>query len=49
MAVVDPKPSSRDEVRMGLAMFATAVVGIVMAGVIGPIILAILVGEIWGH
>lgn len=34
---------------MGLAMFATAVVGIVMAGVIGPIILAILVGEIWGH
>jgi len=34
---------------MALGVAVTAVVGIIMAGVVGPIILAIIVGEIWGH
>lgn len=49
MAVVDPKPTHRDQLRMALGVAVTAVVGIIMAGVVGPIILAIIVGEIWGH
>lgn len=49
MAVVQPKRSSREQLRIGGAMVATGVVGFIMAGVVGPIILAVLVGVIWGH
>lgn len=34
---------------MALGVAVAAVVGTIMAGVVGPIILAIIVGEIWGH
>jgi len=49
VAVIDPKPTHRDQLRMGIGIAVTAVVGIVMVGVVGPILLAIIVGEIWGH
>ena len=49
MAVVEPRRSRRDQVRLAFAMAATIAIGVIMAGVVGPIILAILVGEIWGH
>lgn len=49
MPVVDARPSHRDQTRMAIGIAVAGVIGTVMAGVVGPIILAILVGKIWGH
>lgn len=48
MAVVEPKRSTRDQLRMGAGMVVGGLVGAIMVGVVGPIVLAILVGAIWG-
>jgi len=49
VAVVKPKPTTAD-VRLTLLKLVVGVIaGTLMAGVVGPIILAIIVGEIWGH
>ena len=49
MPVVDPRPSHRDQVRMATGIVVTGLIGAIMAGVVGPIVLAILIGKIWGH
>ena len=49
MAVVEPKPS-KAEVRLKIMKLVVGViVGTISVGVIGPIIAAIIIGEIWGH
>jgi hypothetical protein len=49
MAVVKPKPTKADRRQMILKLVIGTVVGVISAGVIGPIIAAIVIGEIWGH
>lgn len=48
MAVVEPRRSGRDQLRLGGAIVVGGLVGAVMVGIVGPIVLAILVGAIWG-
>ena len=49
MAVVSPQRSKREQARMALEISVATVIVTIMVGVIGPIVLAILVGKIWGH
>jgi hypothetical protein len=49
MAIVKPKPTAADRRLTILKLVIGVIVGTISVGVIGPIILAILVGEIWGH
>jgi len=49
MAVVAPKPTLSQQHQMALAITVMTITGVLVAGVIGPIILAIVVGKIWGH
>jgi hypothetical protein len=49
MAVVKPKPTKADRRQMVLKLVVGIVVGTISVGVIGPIVAAILIGEIWGH
>ena len=49
MAVVEPKPSKADVRQQILKLVVGVVVGVISVGVIGPIIAAIVIGEIWGH
>lgn len=49
MAVVEPKRSDRDQLRMGGAMVVGGLVGAIMVGIVGPIVLAILIGAIAGY
>ena len=49
MAVVEPKPSKADVRQKILKLVVGTVVGTIAVGVIGPIIAAIIIGEIWGH
>lgn len=48
MAVVEPKRTTRDQLRLGGGMVIGGLVGAIMVGIVGPIVLAILVGAIWG-
>lgn len=48
MAVVAPSPSKHEQRQMALGMVIVTVIGTIMAGIVGPIIVAILVGKIWG-
>jgi hypothetical protein len=49
MAVVEPKPTKADVRLVILNLVVGVIVGTISVGVIGPIIAAIIVGEIWGH
>jgi hypothetical protein len=49
MAVVEPKPTKADVRQKILKLVVGTVVGSIAVGVIGPIIAAIIIGEIWGH
>jgi hypothetical protein len=49
MAVVEPKPSKADVRQQILKLVIGVVVGTIAVGVIGPIVAAIVIGEIWGH
>jgi hypothetical protein len=49
MAVVEPKPTKADVRLVILKLVVGVTVGVISVGVIGPIIAAILIGEIWGH
>ncbi|MFZ0664234.1 MAG: hypothetical protein WAM97_00650 [Acidimicrobiales bacterium] len=49
MAVVKPKPTKADTRLTLLKLIIGVIVGSIAVGVIGPIIAAIVVGEIWGH
>jgi hypothetical protein len=49
MAVVKPKPTKADRRLTILKLVIGVIVGTISVGVIGPIIAAIIVGEIWGH
>jgi hypothetical protein len=49
MAVVEPKPTKADVRLVILKLVVGVIVGTISVGVIGPIIAAIIVGEIWGH
>ncbi|MGO9340919.1 MAG: hypothetical protein ACLP6E_00155 [Acidimicrobiales bacterium] len=49
MAVVEPKPTKADRRLVILKLVIGVTVGVISVGVIGPIIAAIIVGEIWGH
>jgi hypothetical protein len=49
MAVVKPKPTKADTRLTILKLVIGVIVGAISVGVIGPIVLAIVVGEIWGH
>lgn len=48
MAVVEPMRTPRQQLRLGLSMVVGGLVVSVVAGVAGPIVLAILIGAIWG-
>ncbi|MCK4176841.1 hypothetical protein ACFFRE_07910 [Aciditerrimonas ferrireducens] len=48
MAVVEPKPSRREQTKMALGMAAGGLIGAVLVGIVAPIVLAMLVGAIWG-
>lgn len=48
MAVVEPMRSDRDQLRMGVAMAAAGLIGAIMAGIVGPIVLAIIIGALGG-
>lgn len=49
MAVVAPKPTIAETRQKILKLVIGTVVGVIAAGVVGPIIAAIIIGEIWGH
>ena len=49
MAVVQPKPSRHQQRQWAIEYTVGTIVGTIMVGVVGPIVLAIIVGEIWGH
>ncbi|HXW35239.1 MAG TPA: hypothetical protein VEJ87_11730 [Acidimicrobiales bacterium] len=49
MAVVKPKPTRKEQNVMALEMAVGTIVGVIFVGVVAPIILAIIVGELWGH
>jgi hypothetical protein len=49
MAVVEPLRSGREQFSEGLKLFIGGLVTALGAGIVGPIVLAIIVGEIWGH
>ncbi len=49
MAVVEPKPTKADTRLVILKLVIGVTVGVISVGVIGPIVAAIIVGEIWGH
>ncbi len=49
MAVVEPNPTKADVRLTILKLVVGVIVGAISVGVIGPIIAAIIVGEIWGH
>jgi hypothetical protein len=48
MAVVEPRRSDRDQLRMGVGMVLAGLVGAIMAGIVGPIVLAIIIGALDG-
>ncbi len=49
MAVVEPKRTNRDQAVLAFEIAVSVVIGVMGAGVVGPILLAIIVGKIWGH
>ena len=49
MAVVPPRLSGRQQFMTGLQMMVGGLVGALAATIAGPIVLAFLVGKIWGH
>lgn len=49
MPIVEPKPTKADRRLLILKLVVGVIVGTISVGVIGPIIAAIIVGEIWGH
>lgn len=49
MAVVPPQRSNREQRRIAIGIAVMTAIGVVMVGVVGPIITAIIVGELWGH
>jgi hypothetical protein len=49
MAVVQSKPSRRQQRQWAIEYTIGTIVGVIMVGVVGPIILAIVIGEIWRH
>lgn len=49
MAVVKPKPTKADRRLTILKLVIGVIVGTISVGVIGPIVAAIIIGEIWGH
>jgi hypothetical protein len=49
VAVEQPKLSNRDQNKLALEIAIFTVVGVLSAGVVGPIVLAIAIGKIWGH
>jgi hypothetical protein len=49
MAIEKPKPTKGDVRLTILKLVIGVVVATVSVGVIGPIIAAIITGEIWGH
>lgn len=49
MAVVKPKPTKADRRLVILKLVIGVIVGTISVGVIAPIVVAIIVGEVWGH
>lgn len=48
MAVVEPRRSDRDQLRLGIGMVVGGLVGAIAVGIIGPIVLAIIIGAAAG-
>lgn len=48
MAVVPPQRSNAEQRRMAIGIAVTTAIGVIMVGVVGPIVAAILIGAIWG-
>ncbi len=49
MAVVPPQRSNREQRRMAIEIAVVTTIVVIMVGIVGPIIAAILIGKIWGH
>jgi hypothetical protein len=49
MAVVKAKPSRRQQRQWAIEYTVGTIVNVILIAVVGPIVLAIIVGEIWGH
>jgi hypothetical protein len=49
MAIVKPRPTKAELRLTILKLVIGVIVGAISVGVIGPIIAAIVIGEIWGH
>ncbi|GEM_PF-6695396 len=49
MAVVEPKPTRQEQRAMAVQIALAFVLGGILVGVVGPILVAIVVGKIWGH
>jgi hypothetical protein len=48
MAVVPPQRSNKEQRRLATEIAVVSAIAIFVIGVVGPIITAIIVGEIWG-
>ena len=49
MAVVEAQKSEREQFMIGSKLFFGSLIGALAGTVVGPIVLAILIGKIWGH
>lgn len=49
MAVVEPQRSKRDQAMLAFGITVSVIGGLLMVGVVGPIILAIIIGAAGGH